>query len=103
MIFSDEYYIFCHFDEGDTFRLSGAKSHKTKQTNYNLVDKLRLCDFSFHCIPFRNDKDVFEMTKVKRIRELILFQLKGRTIKNPISKIVNPVAKVNIFCVFSNF
>ena len=74
------------------------KSHNTIQ-----VGSLRIGDFSFHCIPFRNDKDVFEMTKVKRIRELILFQLKGRTIKNPISKIVNPVAKVNIFCVFSNF
>ena len=98
MIFRDKYYIFCHFDEGDTFRLSGAKSHNTIQ-----IASLRIGDFSSHCIPFRNDKDVFEMTKVKRIRELILFQLKGRTIKNPISKIVNPVAKVNIFCVFSNF
>ena len=98
MIFRDKYYIFCHFDEGDTFRLSGAKLHNTIQ-----VVSLRIVDFSFHFVPFRNDKEVFGMTKVKRIRELILFQLKGRTIKNPISKIVNPVAKVNIFCVFSNF
>jgi hypothetical protein len=34
-------------------------SHKTIQTNYNLADKLRLCDFSFHGISFRNDKAVF--------------------------------------------
>jgi len=77
-------------------------SHKTIQTNYNLADKLRLCDFSFHCIPFRNDKGVFEMTKVKRIGELILFQLKGATIKNAISEITNPVAKVDILRVFTN-
>ena len=98
MIFRDEYYIFCHFDERDTFRLSGAKSHNTIQ-----IASLRIGDFSSHCIPFRNDKDVFGMTKVKRIRELIRFQLKRRTIKNPISKIVNPVAQIYIFGVFTYF
>lgn len=89
---------FCYFDEGDTFRLSGAKSQNTIQDG-----SLTINDFSCHCIPFRNDKDVFKMAKVKRIRELICFQLKGRAIKNSISKIPNPVTQIYIFGVFTNF
>ncbi len=84
---------FCHFDEGEI---------TLNNTNYKLVYKLRLCDFSFHCILFRNDKDVIKMTKVKRIRELIRFQLKGGAIKNTISKIVYPIAKVYVLSIFTN-